>query len=201
MPKVKLTKTELKKQKDHLKRYNRYLPTLYIKKHQLQKEIERIRLELNRLDEEYNKLLDEMSSWISLLNEEVELENLIKLKKIETGQDNIAGVDIPVFVDALIDVVSYDLFMYPLWVDSAVDIIRNLLIYRAKRAVLKFQELCLSKELKVTAQRVNLFEKVKIPEANESIRAISIYLGDQQVAAVGWARMAKKKIQSKRVYD
>ena len=35
----------------------------------------------------------------------------------------------------------------------------------------------LEQELRSTAQRVNLFEKVKIPEAKENIRVIGIYLG------------------------
>ena len=42
----------------------------------------------------------------------------------------------------------------------------------------------LEHELRSTAQRVNLFEKVKIPETKENIRVIGIYLGDQQTSAV-----------------
>ena len=199
MQKIKLTKTELKKQKDNLKRYNRYLPTLYIKKHQLQKEIEQVKSAVDEIEKKHYRLMREFDSWIALLGEEIGLEDLIRLEKIETRQDNIAGVDISVFVKAHIEVRSYDLFAYPLWVDSAIDIIFRLLHYRSEIVVLEFQEVCLSKELKVTAQRVNLFEKVKIPEAKEAIRLISIYLADQQVAAVGWARMAKKKIQEAEV--
>ena len=39
MPKVKLTKGELKRQRDDLRQYERYLPTLQLKKQQLQLEI------------------------------------------------------------------------------------------------------------------------------------------------------------------
>jgi V/A-type H+-transporting ATPase subunit D len=42
---------------------------------------------------------------------------------------------------------------------------------------------------------VNLFEKVKIPEAEETIRLIKIYLGDQMANAVGRSKIAKKKIE------
>ena len=49
----------------------------------------------------------------------------------------------------------------------------------------------LAAELQVTSQRVNLFEKVKIPQAIESIRRINIFLGDQQTAAVVTGKMAK----------
>ena len=42
MAKIKLTKNELKVQKDALKMYQRYLPTLILKKQQLQSEIRAI---------------------------------------------------------------------------------------------------------------------------------------------------------------
>ena len=42
MAKIKLTKNELKVQKDALKMYKRYLPTLMLKKQQLQTEIRTI---------------------------------------------------------------------------------------------------------------------------------------------------------------
>ena len=197
MEKIKLTKTELKRQKDNLKRYNRYLPTLYIKKQQLQKEIERVKMNIGRIETDLTRLMEEINPWIGLLGEDLDLYELIELKKIETMKENIAGVDIPVFVKAHVDIMEYDLFIYPLWVDKAIGILVKMIHLRSEKSVLEFQERCLWKELHITSQRVNLFEKVKIPESNEAIRRISIYLSDQQIAAVGWARMAKKKIEKR----
>jgi V/A-type H+-transporting ATPase subunit D len=53
----------------------------------------------------------------------------------------------------------------------------------------------LRRELRITTQRVNLFEKVKIPEAEEAIRLIKIYIGDQMSNAVGRSKIAKRKIE------
>ncbi|MDP2927327.1 MAG: V-type ATP synthase subunit D, partial [Candidatus Omnitrophota bacterium] len=53
----------------------------------------------------------------------------------------------------------------------------------------------LRQELRVTTQRVNLFEKVKIPLAEENIRLIKIYIGDQMANAVGRSKIAKRKIE------
>jgi V/A-type H+-transporting ATPase subunit D len=61
--------------------------------------------------------------------------------------------------------------------------------------VIKKQIEILERELRVTTQRVNLFEKVKIPECMDNIRKISIYLGDQMANAVGISKVAKKKIE------
>ena len=63
--------------------------------------------------------------------------------------------------------------------------------------VIKKAEKILSRALRVTTQRVNLFEKVKIPECLENIRVIRIYLGDQMANAVGISKVAKKKIEIK----
>ena len=119
---IKLTKNEQKVQKDHLKQYQRYLPTLQLKKQQLQSVIMKTKAELEQ-------------------------------KEVERAQ--MIG-----------DLVS----------------------------TLRKQETLLENELRATSQRVNLFEKVKIPEAKENIRVIGVFLGDQQTAAVVRGKISKKKL-------
>ncbi|MDR4503403.1 MAG: V-type ATP synthase subunit D [Candidatus Scalindua sp.] len=195
MQKIKLTKTELRKQKNNLKRFNRYLPILHIKKQQLQKVIEMVRIEQKRVTADYDKLIEEMTPWLGLLGEDVGLSQLLSIKKIETRVENIAGVDIPVFVAAQMERKEYDLLLTPLWVDRAVTMIAAMLTLRAEEFILSERLCSLQRELCITSQRVNLFEKVKIPEAKEAVRKILIFLGDQQAAAMGWARIAKNKIK------
>ena len=60
--------------------------------------------------------------------------------------------------------------------------------------VLDEQVRLLTAELLATSQRVNLFEKVNIPETEENIRKISIYMADQQVSAVVRSKISKRKI-------
>jgi len=60
--------------------------------------------------------------------------------------------------------------------------------------ILERQQRLFSEELRITTQRVNLFEKVKIPETRENIRSIRIYLGDEQTAAVVRGKIAKAAI-------
>jgi V/A-type H+-transporting ATPase subunit D len=66
-------------------------------------------------------------------------------------------------------------------------------------AYLGVQHRLLAAELRTTNQRVNLFEKVKIPEAVENIRVIRIFLGDQMTAAVARSKIAKAKSVEKSV--
>ena len=84
--------------------------------------------------------------------------------------------------------------MTPPWVDEALLLFARLSRLDVEIGLLRRQVSLLESELRVTSQRVNLFEKVKIPQAIESIRKIHIYLGDQQTAAVVRGKIAKKNL-------
>ncbi|OQB09332.1 MAG: V-type ATP synthase subunit D [Candidatus Omnitrophica bacterium ADurb.Bin205] len=196
MAKIKLTKGELKRQRDALKQYERYLPTLQLKKQQLQLEILH---QLSLLDEK-NRILDkkmeQAKSWAGLLAEEaVDIKSLLDVHEIKSKSLNIAGVDIPIFIDVSFAPADYDLFSAPLWLDLGIENLRGILVLRLEVDIIAEGISILRHELKVTAQRVNLFEKVKIPETEENIRLIKIYIGDQMANAVGRSKIAKRKIE------
>lgn len=194
MAKVKLTKNELKKQKDALKRFQRYLPTLMLKKQQLQMVIRQVESQIRELEKKRDELYEEFKQWIAVFGEDAGIESLVKVKSIERETGNIAGVDIPVFKNLEFEDIRWDLFEKPLWVDRGVEAVKKIAAFDAEIEVLKTQLELLSDELRITTQRVNLFEKVMIPDTKENIRRIQIYLGDQQTAAVVRGKMAKNKI-------
>ncbi len=197
---VKLTKNEQKKQKDSLRQYQRYLPTLQLKKQQLQIVIRESENEIRKLKEEQKKAVDSISSWIAVYGgnsafpEDRSISSLVVIDRIEKEKGNIAGVEVPVFKELVFRQIEYDLHYYPLWVDKALEELKNIAKYDALVSTLEERIALLSKELRTTTQRVNLFEKVKIPETKENIRIIGIYLQDQQTSAVVRGKIAKKKL-------
>jgi len=194
MANIKLTKNELKSQKDSLKRFQRYLPTLILKKQQLQMVIRQVEIKIKEVEQQRDNLYSSLQNWIAVYGEKLDLTALIRIKNIDKDIGNIAGVDIPVFSELTFEPIAYDLFYLPLWVDKGLNALKNMAAYDAEIEVLKEQIELLGDELRVTTQRVNLFEKVKIPDTKENIRKIQIYLGDQQTAAVVRGKMAKNKI-------
>lgn len=200
---IKLTKNELKHQKDQLKQFERYLPTLQLKKQQLQAVIRQINSELENKEKERLGLINNLDSWVSVFSEnsvfpdDMKIQNLITPDIVEKGIQNIAGVEIPVFFNLTFKEVNYEISNYPLWVDTALIRLKEIAMLDAFIKTLKQQVELLSRELQITSQRVNLFEKVKIPESKENIRVISIYLGDQQTSAVVRGKIAKKKLQER----
>lgn len=196
MAKIKFTKGELKRQRDALKRFERYLPILQLKKQQMQLEIQRVHERLNLKNQALDSLKNKISEWANLLEERGDyISGWIKPKNVVISGFNIAGVDIPVFEKIEFEDPEYDLFLTPLWVDIAIIELKKLVMFLEEKNILNKQLRILSEELRITNQRVNLFEKVKIPESSENIRRIRIYLGDQQAGAVGRSKMAKNKIE------
>ncbi len=198
MAKVKLTKGELKKQRDSLKQFKRYLPTLILKKQQLQMKI----LEAKKILKEKLTILSEKekiaNQWTGLLaDESVNLTEWLTPLEVITSTANIAGANVPVFESVTFKQAEYDFYATPFWVDKAIDELRLLMELAAEVETVREQIRILEKELRTTTQRVNLFEKVKIPECLDNIRVIRIYLGDQQANAVGIGKVAKKKVEEK----
>jgi V/A-type H+-transporting ATPase subunit D len=72
------------------------------------------------------------------------------------------------------------------------------LLLELEAEIVEEQRRRLDKELRTTTQRVNLFEKIKIPEASHNIKKIQVYLGDQQTAAVVRGKIAKSGSSAER---
>ena len=197
MATIKLTKNELKTQKDALKMYQRYLPTLTLKKQQLQTEIRSIDARAKEVRAKRKALEAEFTRWIAVFGEEDAFDpSMVKVTNIRKGIGNIAGVTIPVYEGADFSRGEYDLYSKPLWIDLAADRMEKALSYDLEASVLDEQVRLLNLELRVTTQRVNLFEKVKIPETKANIKRITVYLGDQQVAAVVRGKISKKNLEN-----
>jgi len=196
MAKIKLTKNELKKQKDFLKMYKRYLPTLILKKQQLQMEIRFTELRLKELHNEKDLLDESFKSWIAVLSEKGHFTpDIIKISALKTSMGNIAGVAIPVFENAEFEISPYDLVTTPLWLDKAVEKMIKVVLLDLEAQIVEEQRRRLDNELRTTTQRVNLFEKVKIPETRNNIKKIQVYLGDQQTASVVRGKIAKAGLE------
>ena len=194
MAKIKLTKTELKAQTDALKRFSRFLPMLQLKKQQLQAEIAGIVAKAEAVAARERAARAELDSWVGLFagSQDI-LSGLVAVKDVRVSEANIAGVKIPVFESIDTEVKEIDLFATPPWVDDAVKAVTSILALRKERETLERQRDLITAELVTTSQRVNLFEKVKIPACREAIRVIKIAIGDEQTAAVTRGKIAKSR--------
>jgi len=194
--KVKLTRPELKRYRDALARYQRFLPMLKLKQQQLQmtlrdaavacRKAEQARDEVDAMLRRYRGVLADRAG--------LPLAEWSRPSEVRVGKKNIAGVEIPVFEDVAFPDARYSLFGTPPWVDQTLADLRERSRREAAVDVLRQEEVLLRGELTRIIQRVNLFEKIMIPQAREAIRKIRIKLGDEMTAGVGRSKIAKGKL-------
>lgn len=193
---MKLTKNELRSQQIRLTQFQRYLPTLQLKKAMLQFEVSLAHIEIEKLKEDHQKVFNEVSLFAPFLAEKVTVNlplyaDVVHVKK---QYENIAGVEIPVFQNILFREPDYFLFDTPAWTERATLLLRNVVTAREKIAIAEEKKRALEKELRDVSIRVNLFEKVLIPRAQQNIKKIKVFLGDLMLATVAQAKVAKRKI-------
>jgi V/A-type H+-transporting ATPase subunit D len=189
--KIKHTKNELKAQREALRRYERFLPMLQLKKMQLQAEMHGIDAQVAEKAAQARDVQAALERWVRLFAEPVTFTDLTRVDRVVLGESNVAGVGVPVFKDIVFERAELDLFLTPSWLDDALETLEQLVQLQVETRVLREQHRRIGEELRTTSQRVNLFEKVKIPEARDDIRVIKIFLGDQQTAGVARAKFAK----------
>jgi V/A-type H+-transporting ATPase subunit D len=194
--KLKFNKTALKVQRDALAKYQKFIPILQLKKMQLQIVIR----QTEPLIQEKRRLLAEVGesirTWAHFLTDKtIDVDDFLVVERIRTLTDNIAGVDVPEFEGLDFKETPYSLFATPAWLDVAIAALQRLIALKEELRVLLQKETLIREELRTTTQRCNLFEKKLIPEIKENIRRIRIFLGDEETASVGRAKLAKAKIQ------
>jgi V/A-type H+-transporting ATPase subunit D len=196
--KIKLTRPELKRQRDALQRFERYLPMLKLKQQQLQMSVRDVAARHRAAAAAADEARRKFAAYSAVLADRagLDIEAMARPTEVRTGTANVAGVTVPVFQDVVFDAPQYSLFATPPWVDKALADLREVNRRQAELDVLRRQHERLRRELVKIIQRVNLFEKVKIPEARETIRRIRIHLGDEMTAAVGRGKIAKGKIDT-----
>lgn len=193
---IKLTKNELRSEQNRLQLLNKYLPTLQLKKSMLQAEVSEAKNEISALSLEFGILKTAIDSFSAVLRDPVifEIAAAFKVQEVKKHYENIAGVEVPALDEVLFEPFAYRLIDTPAWVDSAILKLRGLAVANVKIEIAEEKKTALEKELREVSIRVNLFEKILIPRALQNIKKIKIFLGDQQLAAVSRAKVAKAKI-------
>lgn len=193
--KIKKTRPELMTQRRSLAMFQRFLPTLVLKKQQIQSEILKVRAEAQKLSKQMEEKIQQSGDWQLLFSESLpgSITRLVQVKNIQRSIRNVAGIKLPVVSQVEYEISDISRLATPAWVDAGLEFLKELLEVREKCKVAKEQEFLLQQELRKVTQRVNLFEKVKIPQAKENIKLIRIMLAEEQTSAVARSKIAKGK--------
>jgi V/A-type H+-transporting ATPase subunit D len=192
-----LNKSSLKQQRDQLKMFRRFLPSLDLKRQQLLAALKEARNELAAVQREIEGLDDELKDILPLLGSSTigtrDLTSLVSIRSVRIEEQNVLGTELPIAREVDFDVKDYSTLVTPFWVDLLVGKVEQLAELRVHLQVREERVKRLDYAARKITQRVNLFEKVLIPQARENIRRIVIFLSDQERAAVVRSKIAKNK--------
>ncbi len=195
-----LNKTALKQQRDHLATYHRFLPSLDLKRQQLLADYQRAKVVLAGTQREIDELITSQTGLFSLAGaSEQNLTGLVRVESVGLHEENLLGVRLPVLGEVRFMMTEYSMLAKPFWVDLLVELLQKVAALSLRRDVEQERVRRLNDAARRITQRVNLFEKVLIPQAEKDILRIRIFLGDAERAAVVRSKIAKaKRHQGKR---
>lgn len=199
MAKVALNKSSMARERSNLKLYQKILPSLEMKRQQLTAESARSRMQLEEIRLELEQFQDGIAEQIPMLaDREIDVSGLVTVKSVEIGEENVVGVRLPVLMNLEMSEAEYSFLGKPHWVDTLVARLGQTAELRLKvQVALERVRLIEAAERRIT-QRVNLFDKIMIPEAKKNIKRIKIFLDDSERAAVVRSKLAKRKQQAAR---
>ena len=194
MPRVSLSKSSLAKQNRALQTYERYLPSLDLKRKQIMVERAKEVAAQGETRRRIAALRERVAESLPMLaNREIDLPDLVRVSGARVGEENLLGTRLPV-LEAL-DLVKrdYGLLSQPHWVDALVDALSEMLTLQAQLALHDRRLALLEEALRKVTQRVNLFDKVLIPRTRANIKRIRVHLSDAERAAIVRSKIAKGK--------
>lgn len=194
MPQLALNKTSLTRETRQLDTYQRFLPSLDLKRRQLIAERNKARRQVAATEAEIESLEASAGESIPMAaDRRLDLDGLVKVDRVEVGEENLVGLRLPVLIDVQLRRVAYSLLARPHWVDALASLLETLLQLRIRLSLEQQRLAVLEAAVKKITQRVNLFDKVLIPKARDNIRRIRIKLSDTEKAAIVNAKIAKRK--------
>lgn len=194
MAKVAINKSFLKRQRDQLALFRRFLPSLDLKRQQLLTEQKKAQRQLAKAQDDMETFTRSLTGLLEPLGaSRMELSGLVAIDSVVIEEQNIVGARLPVAREVKFKTADYSTLAKPFWVDFLAEYIEKMATMRVHLQVHRERVNRLNLQVRRITQRVNLFEKVLIPRAQGNIKRIRIGLGEDERSAVVRSKIAKKK--------
>ena len=194
MAKLAVNKSSLKTFRDKLKLYQRFLPSLDLKRQQLLTKYKQAQQELRGSEASVAALGESLTGVLAPLGgSKTDLNGLVTIESVIIDEENIVGAKLPVAREIKFKTASYSTLAKPFWVDFLVEHLQQMCEVRVRHQVNLERVKQLELAVRRITQRVNLFEKILIPTAQDSIKRIQIGLAEDERSAVVRSKIAKRK--------
>jgi|SRR5690554_5321292 V/A-type H+-transporting ATPase subunit D len=168
------------------------LPTLIAKESALRTEVKKAKEQVTKIEQELKKQYEKQNSTYRFWSELP--QDLITVSDVNISIKKIAGVKTPVLNNVEFEVKRYSVFSQASWIPSGVEILKQLATLKISMELAKKKVEILEFARKKTTQKVNLYEKVQIPEYKEAIRKIKRFLEDDENLSKSSQKILKSKL-------
>ncbi|WP_369855259.1 V-type ATP synthase subunit D [Candidatus Thalassolituus haligoni] len=197
MARLLLSKATLSAQRQKLAAYQRFLPALDMKRQQLQGAIKQVEVQLQQQQQQQRQLEQRIAEQMPMLAEtSIDLQGLCSVNRLRLQRRNIVGVWVNELDDIEFDLADIPLMAKPHWVAPLQQWLKEGMTLDVRQQLLQQQQIVMAAALRKVTQRVNLFDKVLIPDTRSNIRRIGIYLDDKERESVVTSKIAKNKRQA-----
>jgi V/A-type H+/Na+-transporting ATPase subunit D len=191
---VALSKSSLQQQRDKLRLFERFLPSLELKRQQLTAEYKKAVQALAESEQGAERANRSLTALLPILGSApMKLSGLVRVRRVDLVDENILGLRLPTLRVVEFDEAGYSLLSTPFWLDDLVACLKDVATYRLRLQVFRERVGRMQGAVRRVSQRVNLFEKVLIPNARRDIARIRVFLSDVERAAVVTSKIAKAK--------
>lgn len=191
---IQYNKTAIQQFQKQLNIREKALPTLKSKETALRLEVKKAGYELERLkkelDQEYEAMKDVQRFW-------VEFPDILSIKDVKVKVKNIAGVRIPLLEDVQFDVADFLWLNQPAWIPLGLEKLKKIIRLKISTRTVQKQFEVLNYARKKTTQKVNLYEKVQIPQYRDAIRKIKRFLEDKENLSKAAQKIVKERNQAR----
>jgi V/A-type H+-transporting ATPase subunit D len=191
---ISLNKSTLQEQRHKLALFQRYLPSLELKRLQLTAEFKKESRVVAEAEQGADKVNRSLEGLLPILgSSSIRVPPLVRTRRLDIGEEDVLGVRLPLFRGIEFDTVKYSLLATPFWFDALVTSLEEAATYRIRLNVQRERVARMQAAVRRITQRVNLFEKVLIPSARQTIARIQTFLSDMDRSAVVTSKITKRK--------
>ena len=191
---VALSKSSLQQQREKLRLFKRFLPSLELKRQQLTAEYKKAGQALVDAERGADQASRSLTSLLPILGSTpMKLSGLVRVRRVDLAEEDVLGLRLPTLHAVEFDEAEYSLLATPFWFDDLVTCLKDVATYRLRLQVYRERVERMKGAVRRVTQRVNLFERVLIPNAQRDIARIQIFLSDIERAAVVTSKLAKAK--------
>lgn len=166
------------------------LPVLMRKETALRQVIAKQKPLYKELEKKYQAERQRLEGFENVWND---LPSILKVAQIETEHHNIAGSKVKRLVKVHFEELKLNPIYEPAWMPAALEALQNLITVKLKLSFLEEEINDLETARKKTTQKVNLYEKVQIPDFEEGIRKVKRFLEDKENISTAAKKIAKNK--------